>query len=131
MNLKSYIGILQLLLFSMSQLPYNAFHFHGEEDHILASHLAKEKNHHCELDDFYCQDGISHDCEHNSHIGKSIPQCFSCQFHFINQLSLVQQEILRVNLYSKLMFAKVIVTDSEKSLPRAANKGPPIVIYAA
>jgi hypothetical protein len=120
-----------LLLFGMSQLPYNALHLHDDSDHLLAAHLGKDKNHHCELDGFYCQDGITHDCEHNSHIGKPIPQCFSCQFHFIKQLSLVQTELFRTKLYSCLLYAQITLTDSEKALSRAANKGPPAMIYSA
>ncbi len=125
MRLKSYLAMVLLVLFGLSQLPFHAFHAHNQDHHVLIDHLQNKENHHCDLDDFACQDGIIHSCDHNSHIGKPIPKCFECQFHQLKPLALVQTNPLLIETSMQFLFATIKHSIANRNIPKAANKGPP------
>jgi hypothetical protein len=122
---KSHIAVVLLLLFGITLLPYNFLHHHAEDEHglMLSGHIHEEE-HHCELDELFCQPNAEH-CSHDQHISKTIAKCFSCEFHFIKHFdkdnitfSCLSTEYL--NKYSSNYSAQL-----HEALILLSNKGPP------
>ena len=130
MNKEAIFGFLLLAVFFISLLPYNAFHHHQDELHRIAV-VAKDESHHCKLDDYSCQDDLleNHECEHQSHLAESTPDCFFCQFHF--------NKVFEITVPVSAFFVgkgNSIVQKTELHLFKNSifilfNKGPPSLSY--
>lgn len=104
----------------------NFLHHHAENEHELAmqTHAEKEQ-HHCELDDYFCQTTNEASCEHPLHIAAALTKCFSCDFHFIKHYQITDFfspvykpltfNLLQGNEVNLLLDALVFIS----------NKGPP------
>ncbi|MCF8254370.1 MAG: hypothetical protein K9J84_07300 [Bacteroidia bacterium] len=101
-------------------------HFHEAEEHAFESHFAKaEENHHCQLDDYFCQEGISHSCEHSHHISQSLTKCFWCQFHFVKSFTHKNTELVLAVLEGSCHFIFQPYSYPYKLVSLPTNKGPP------
>lgn len=80
---KKHIALFFILVLGFTQLPFNAFHHHEEHEHFYVKNSSLEENHHCEIDDLFCETGYDHLCEHGSHIKAKHPDCFTCEFSFV------------------------------------------------
>jgi hypothetical protein len=82
--LKKYTPFLFIALLGATILPYNLLHHHAEDEHALAilKHTVNSQ-HHCDLDDYFCETTNQHACEHPHHLANTLEKCFSCDFHFI------------------------------------------------
>jgi hypothetical protein len=126
-NWSKHIAGLLLLLFGITLLPFNFLHHHAEDEHALAMHHHESNaQHHCELDDYFCDVSAStQHCEHPQHMAKTIAKCFSCEFHFIKHYQ----------VYAFLGLAPTIIQRNSghphptqmllKTLVFISNKGPP------
>jgi hypothetical protein len=119
------IAILLVLLMGFSILPYNAFHNHTEDLHFEAMFGHQEEKHHCELDDYNCQDFIGRHCDHSSHVSESHPDCFTCQFHFFKHYEITQYGLNILVQNNSYTYESLLSNLVWAILPLAANKGPP------
>jgi hypothetical protein len=115
--------LLAVLLFSL--LPYNALHVHEEEEHFEARLNKTNTAHHCELDDVFCQEGLKNNCEHKQHLNKSIPDCFTCQFHFVKHYEPATFVSRALTLYKDEVRSVKQIFISTPRLTLPFNKGPP------
>jgi hypothetical protein len=123
-NSIKHIAILLTVVFTVTLLPFNALHQHHEEEHAAAM-LSHEADHSCELDERFCQETFTRDCDHGSHIGTTHVKCFSCQFHFIKTfVSAGAHETTTFTATSHEYFipATILVLAEVKNIQ---NKGPP------
>ena len=88
---KIILGYLLFGIFAITLIPFNAFHQHELDSHISAI-LNQNSNHHCELDNDFCQQDLSQHCGHDFHLSKTLTKCFSCQFHFIKAFDILKNE---------------------------------------
>jgi hypothetical protein len=116
-----------LVVFTISGLPFNAFHQHQDDLHRIAV-ISNEENHHCELDTYSCQDELlqNHECNHNNHIKESIPHCFFCQFHFNKTFEIDNRCVSIFIKPSKELFFQLYVDSISASFDSILNKGPPV-----
>lgn len=77
-----YIALFFTVVFAFTLIPYNAIHQHEEDLHEIALVQGNKSQHHCHLDENYCDELSSADCGHPSHISKPIAKCFICKFNF-------------------------------------------------
>lgn len=101
-------------------------HNHEEDEHVaLMSRHEHNSQHHCELDDHFCQPGLSDHCEHTSHIQKTLTRCFSCHFHFVTPV-----DITPYGLSTFLAELGITYSSPEEQVYSGStvlllNKGPP------
>jgi hypothetical protein len=125
---RKHIALFLVGIFSLSFLPINLLHFHEADEHAFESHLAKaEENHHCQLDDYFCQEGISNTCEHSQHISQTLAKCFWCQFHFVKSFTHKSTDLVLAVLESHFHFAFIKDSFQKKLVFLPTNKGPPII----
>jgi hypothetical protein len=115
--------LLAVLLFSL--LPYNALHVHEEEEHFEASLNNSSAAHHCELDDVFCQEGLKNNCEHKQHLNNPIPDCFTCQFHFVKHYEPATFTSVGLTLFKDEIRCVIQIFNSTPRLTLPFNKGPP------
>lgn len=107
-------------------MPINLLHHHAEEDHAIAYLLHQETEHHCELDDQFCQPNTLHACNHDTHIAKPIGHCFVCEFHFIKQLEAELAQIKLIQPSERLTYLSFNSDALQRAIVRISNKGPPL-----
>lgn len=125
MRLKKLISsfLFAVLLFSL--LPYNALHQHEEEEHFEASLKTTNASHHCELDDVFCQEGLKNNCAHKQHFNKPIPDCFTCQFHFVKHYEEATFTTVALTHFKEETRNIIQIFNYTCSLTLPFNKGPP------
>jgi hypothetical protein len=125
----SHIALLLLAVFTVSFIPFNLLHHHAEDEHAASRHLHEmADSHHCELDDYFCDNTLETDCGHESHIHGTITKCFACEFHFIKHfegsalITICQQEepVLDHNHFVPSALREAVI--------RLSNKGPPALV---
>jgi hypothetical protein len=119
-----HIAILLTALFTITFLPFNAFHHHQEDEHTAAL-LSHEKEHSCELDARFCQDSFIGECEHGSHISTTDVKCFSCQFHFIKTYAAATVYETAVISATPCQYYQKETSAVSVHIRNIYNKGPP------
>ena len=125
-----YIATLLLVLFSITFVPVNFLHHHAEEEHATAMHnhqLAEQ--HHCELDDYYCDASTqTQHCDHPQHIAKTTANCFSCEFHFIKHFQTNTNQYGLDTPVEFIQYTQHTPTSLREALILLSNKGPPTIL---
>jgi len=106
-------------------LPYNELHVHEEEEHFEASLNNSSAAHHCELDDVFCEEGLKNTCEHKQHLSKPIPDCFTCQFHFVKHYESATFAKSVLTLFKREIESVKQISISTYRFALLFNKGPP------
>jgi hypothetical protein len=119
-----HIAFFLAALFTITFVPFNAFHHHEEDEHTAAL-LSHQEEHSCELDKRFCQDAFTGNCEHGSHISTSDIKCFSCQFHFIKTFTAA--EVYETNAVAEASVDYFLspVSSESAGIQSLYNKGPP------
>lgn len=124
-NATSHITLVLLGIFAVTFIPFNVLHHHAEDEHIAAIHLHKAKEHHCELDEQFCQTTLGTHCGHDTHIAKPISKCFSCEFHFIKHFESNVFKIANNSFSHQHLFAQFVPSNLRNTFVYLSNKGPP------
>jgi hypothetical protein len=103
-------------------------HHHDEDDHVIATHFHKAKEHHCELDEQFCQPSLNEHCGHDTHIAKPIGKCFTCAFHFIKYYEPRLIETANANIIKHHFFAQPVSVNILNVIIELSNKGPPTLL---
>ncbi|MFN6081705.1 MAG: hypothetical protein ACK44P_02850 [Bacteroidota bacterium] len=122
----SHIALALFVIFQITLLPFNALHQHAEDEH-LASLLHNEtmENHHCDLDDLFCQPGVGYHCEHGNHLQRETAKCFTCQFHFVSSIVLRHDYSSFINIAAAVEFKPYFCLAHTGAKVLLLNKGPP------
>jgi hypothetical protein len=126
MNRIQQIFLVYLLcgIFAITIIPFNAFHQHEIDRHVSAI-LNQNSNHHCDLDNNFCQLDLTQHCSHDFHLSKTITKCLNCLFHFIKTFDIFKNECnLRIH-YLPYFHSKSITNDTFLLSIIHLNKGPP------
>lgn len=126
-NKVRYISLVMSGIFLVTFLPFNAFHHHESDLHRFALSTGHKDKHSCSLDEHLCDGEFTGSCEHDAHIGSPVPECFSCDFHFIKTFHKTASLYSHSPVSSYHLFASPSYTLNKKQIQRAANKGPPVV----
>lgn len=103
-------------------------HHHAEDDHVGYVHSKNtNKNHHCELDDYFCQDNLNSTCEHPEHLKNRLENCFTCEFHFIKHFEQTQLFEGFNNEKGLQVYSPATVKKTRAILLYICNKGPPFL----
>lgn len=89
--------------------------------------LHHDEEHHCELDDHFCQPSGLQTCEHKEHIQAPVSKCFSCEFHFIKIFDTQASLHLHATVKEADVQPAFIPGALHEALILLANKGPPAV----
>jgi hypothetical protein len=120
-----HIAFFFLLVLVFIQLPFNAFHSHETDAHFIAKNSQSDIQHHCELDDLFCETGFDHTCEHGAHIKRVHPECFTCTYHFVKYfIGSVQTEVLNVCVYFNRQ-GSIEISDIKGAFAFHNSRGPP------
>jgi hypothetical protein len=112
-------------IFTVTFIPFNALHHHAEDEHAMAMHLHKVEEHHCELDEQFCQPSLNDHCGHYTHLAKPISKCFACTFHFIKHFESKAFEITTTAISQQYLFAQFVPSNLHSAWIYLSNKGPP------
>jgi hypothetical protein len=126
-NASSHIVLLLLGIFSVTFIPFNVLHHHAEDEHAVAILLHNAHEHHCELDEQFCQPAVNTDCGHDTHLAKPISKCFSCAFHFIKHFESKAFEISNIIVSQQYLFAQFVPSNLRNVWICLSNKGPPFL----
>jgi hypothetical protein len=130
-NLKTYqayIAFVLFVLFSITFMPVNFWHHHAEDEHVEAMHHHnKAAQHHCELDDYFCNVTAGEHCSHPQHLATTTAKCFSCEFSFVKHYTLPAIYFQSPVAFHQNTYATVWANPLHKALILDANKGPPAV----
>jgi hypothetical protein len=107
------------------QLPFNAFHSHETDDHFYAKNSHSEFQHHCEIDDLFCETGFDHTCEHGAHIKSKHAECFSCSYQFVKYFMVSVQPEAFIVFVSSLSLCSFEISDSKGAFALQSSRGPP------
>lgn len=123
--LQKHIALFFLGLLMATLVPYNALHSHEEHEHFLTAHHSHENEHHCEIDDLFCETGYDHACEHGTHIKADHPECFTCEFSFVKHFIHSVQTETYIGFTIEL--AQVLATQKKASAfaQMFSSRGPP------
>ena len=109
-------------------MPVNFWHHHAEDEHAAAMHHhSKTAQHHCELDDYFCDVTAGEHCTHPQHVATTTAKCFSCEFSFVKHYTLPTAYFEATATLCKNIYATVWASTLHKALILDANKGPPAV----
>lgn len=101
-------------------------HHHAEDEHLISlSHSETTENHHCELDDLFCQPFAGNHCEHGNHLQRETAKCFTCQFHFVSAVDLTHHYFSFKNLEAAVEFKPYFCLAYKGATVLLLNKGPP------
>lgn len=128
-NKVPYIALALLAVFTVTIMPFNLLHHHAEDEHlaILLSHK-NHPEHHCELDNHFCQPQIEKECGHESHIQATITKCFSCEFHFIKHFESEQSTPEFFRTSEPAAFQLFFSEKLRHAIVLFSNKGPPALV---
>jgi hypothetical protein len=125
-TINQHIVIFLIALFAVTMLPYNVLHHHAEDEHVAAMiHHEKHPAHHCELDDMACKIDLTTDCGHATHISKTHPKCFSCDFHFVKLYEASAETLLGGQASTLFSFKQPQIIALHGAFLFVGNKGPP------
>jgi len=119
-------------IFIATLIPFHAFHKHLEEEHFVEINInndSKNHNHHCKLDENYCQDLLIKHCEHNQHVSESVEKCFISQYHFIKNITLSSSCFYFIELFKTHYFEQKILHVQNQITILLNNKGPPASLF--
>lgn len=127
-NISQYIAILLLAFFAVTLLPFNALHQHAEDEHMAAMlHHEYHPEHHCDLDEQFCQSEPNDDCGHDTHVANSHPKCFTCDFQFIKLFETTDLSAVCTQASIQATYRKCSQMMLDKAFIFVGNKGPPAV----
>jgi hypothetical protein len=119
-------------IFIATLIPFHAFHKHLEEEHFVEINInndSKNHNHHCKLDENYCQDLLIKHCEHNQHVSESVEKCFVSQYHFIKNITLSSSCFYFIEVFKTHYFEKKNLHVQNQITILLNNKGPPASLF--
>ncbi|MFI5221791.1 MAG: hypothetical protein ACHQK8_05660 [Bacteroidia bacterium] len=118
------ISLFLAAIFSITLLPFSAFHSHEADEHYvaLASH---SKTHTCELDRNFCKGTTEFSCGHQEHFNNPIPKCFTCLFHFEKNYHSVSVFAIRIFTSGISKFYSTQILAAIFAARLISNKGPP------
>jgi hypothetical protein len=121
-----HIALVLLVLFQITLLPFNALHHHSEDEHLSSLlHNKNTENHHCDLDDLFCQPSAGYLCEHGNHLQRETTKCFTCHFHFVSSIDLTHHNSSFINLAVTVKFKPYFSLAYKGATVLLLNKGPP------
>jgi hypothetical protein len=108
-------------------MPFNLLHHHHEDEHVAYLHQHDDyKEHHCELDNNFCEANEIENCHHTHHLQKNIPDCFVCDIHFVKHYELPNNFIDTGRQFTQLLFGLPHNPKIYVSILSFGNRGPPL-----
>lgn len=96
-----------------------------EAVHHVASASKNTENHHCKLDENYCQDSTLQHCEHKQHVAESGEKCFISEYHFIKNITIAAIHCSFMEFFKAHYFEQIIINKQIQFVLLLNNKGPP------
>ncbi len=116
------------MVLGIIQLPFNAFHTHETDEHYIVKNNHSASQHHCEIDELFCETGYDHSCEHGQHIKSEHPECFTCEFGFVKHfVGSVQPNLLKVFL-KPTFYGFDLIEQSNEIAVSCNTRGPPFLV---
>ena len=115
------IGIIALTI-----IPPSLFHAHEEHGHLV-SKIKNDPNHHCKLDEQFCENLPQKNCENHQHLSTPNEKCFTCDYHFLNHYYAEKVPSNSLINFSFINYSIGYVTYLSQLSLTFGNKGPPAV----
>ncbi|MES2656656.1 MAG: hypothetical protein V4620_13760 [Bacteroidota bacterium] len=124
-TIQTYCHLVLAAIFIATLIPFHAFHEHMEIVHHVASASKNTEDHHCKLDENYCQDSSLKHCDHKQHVAESGEKCFVSKYHFIKNITLAANPCSFMEFFKAHYFEQIIINKQIQFVLLLNNKGPP------